>query len=155
MPLEVSGISTLLRSLETLTDPETIQGITRESLRTGGLVLQERMRAASPIRVDSPTSESTSLEPGALREGIDLYINKVDDKGTVSAVVAPNKYVRHVARWVEKGHNIVKRSAKGKAIYGRVPPRPFLRRTWESAQPELKETVRQDLRARVKQLLGR
>lgn len=79
----------------------------RGGLRAAAKVYAEAERESAPV-LDRKTANSTALEPGSLKEDIEVQPVKVDADGVASVVVGPGKRTRHVAGWVEYGHRLVK-----------------------------------------------
>lgn len=119
--------------------------VVREALLEGGKVLQTAIAERAPERPELPSG--TALQPGALRQDIELHIGTAD--GRPAAIVEPGKYTRHVAGWVEYGHRIVK-GGYSRLLHGRnegkhrgpghqigdVPAHPFIRPGYEAARVE-------------------
>ena len=160
MALKVTGLSTMLRSLERLAEPDTIRGITREAVRQGGAIVHARMVEAAPYRDDDVTREtSNALKPGELKDGIKLYVPPPDADGRVKAIIGPSASVRHVARWVDRGHWLVKggslKQGKSGKLSGRgrrlrfVSGNAFFRRSWEATKDEARAAVVAEVRRQV------
>lgn len=109
----------------------------RGALHDAAAVMQMAVAQAAPVRVDGG---GDSLPPGALKSDITLRVAKED--GLQMAIVQPGRLTRHVARWVEYGHRLVKDGrlsmkrgklrGNGKQI-GDVPAYPFIRPAFEAS----------------------
>jgi hypothetical protein len=141
------------------------EAILRKGLRAGGEIIQAAVIEAAPVRTDPWTGPSKNdawnLPPGALKSDIGLRVTGARKEGGLFEIIAPGKYTRNVAEWVEFGHRIVRggkfmnfgRRGKGQQI-GRVPSHPFLRPAFEASEAEaidaLKETVVSEVEKHMK-----
>jgi HK97 gp10 family phage protein len=110
--------------------------IVQKSLRAAGSVILEAVTDAAPERPELPSG--TALPVGALAADIGMRLGR-DEDGLPAAIVSPGRLTRHVARWVEYGHRLVRggrnrigRGGPGKVV-GNVPAHPFIRPAFESS----------------------
>ena len=147
--LDMSG---LLAKLESLGQEVETAG-KRRALRAGSQVVERAMYLGAPF-LSVKTAQSTSLEPGALRNGIRIYM--YEDEGEPVALVGPSAKVEHVARWVEYGHRSVhggyskvlangKTRGPGKAGDVDVAAHPWIRPAFESSLNAAVEAERASL----------
>ncbi len=130
---------------------------TRGAVRDGATVIGDAMTAAAPV-LDHKTAESTSLEPGEMKADIRVAMGRVDQEGFITAAIGPTKRTRHVARWVEYGHRLVKGGYSsfkrgklqgvGKQI-GDVPEHPFLRPAYETSWQQSIAVFAESLKKRL------
>jgi HK97 gp10 family phage protein len=160
MELELTGVQELVAKLEKarvqMTGPEM-----KKALRAGGRVIKAAMVERAPV-LDAKTANSTSLEPGALREGIRVYAPPNDDPADV--LIGPAARVAHVARWGEYGHRQVSGgylkllgngSTRGTGEAGEdVPAHPFLRPAFEASVAEAGEAIAASLAESYREVLG-
>jgi hypothetical protein len=109
-----------------------------KAMRAGGEVMQEALREAAPERPDLPSG--TALPVGELANDIQLSVIK-DSNGTIVARIGPGKKSRHVAVWVEYGHEMSHRQSEKRLIGGKfqgkfVPAHPWIRPTFETTIDE-------------------
>jgi len=148
MPIEFTGWDKLSQRLDAVADRLGPKGMDRV-VRAGAQVFQEAVEAAAPV-LDHRTANSTALDPGALKAGIGTRLRH-NAVGTAEARVGPvGKEVRHVARWVEYGHRLVKggyskvtaKGTRGPGVeIGEVRAHPFIRPAYESARGAAEEAM--------------
>jgi hypothetical protein len=128
-----------------LTELKTTTGrrILKKALLDGGKVFRLAIAERAPERPDLPHGDA--LTPGALRRDIELRFG-FDPQGLPAAIIEPGRYTRHVARWVEYGHRLVRggysKIDRGGNVRGpgkvlnraNVPAYPFIRPGYESAR---------------------
>lgn len=110
--------------------------VVRKGLRAGGQVIQAAVTLATPVRTPASSDDTTTaLPPGVLKSDVELHVMKESD-GSFSALINFGKYTRHVALWVELGHENVVGGSKGKGgtTIGFVPAHPFFRTAFEGAE---------------------
>lgn len=140
MGVRLIGYDELQNFLKTA-PAELLDGPLRKAVTAGGKVLQAAIAERAP-ELDSPESPgSDALPPGALKSDIELHAFVVKEGASASAVIEPGKFTKHVARWVEYGHRLVrggynrvidKGPSKGKtrgkgSVVGEVEAHPFIR----------------------------
>lgn len=149
MGAKIMGLDELDDFLRT-SPVEIANGPIRKALKAGGDVLQKAIVERAPVLEMPQSPNSTALPPGALKGDITLKVTVAQGGGT--AVVEPGKFTRHVARWVEYGHHMVRGGyakfsgpgASAKQLRGAgkwlkdndVPPHPFIRPAVEAAIDE-------------------
>ena len=145
--IEVTGLKELQAKLADLSANQANAAI-RKALRAekaeGGTGWQ--IAAAAPIK----DSTGGMLPDGALKHDITIIMSR-DDQGQPIAIVQPGKYTRHVARWVEYGHRLIrggrsrllengKTKGPGRQV-GTVEPHPFIRPAYESSREAVAEAI--------------
>lgn len=141
LSIDVQGVPELNSLLTELAGAAAERAIAKGVIAAAE-VFQEAITEAAPVRTetDRPTS---ALPPGKLKSSIQIRLLRPKN-GTVRAFIEPSRETRHVARFVEFGHRLVKgdRSTKnkrggytgsGKQI-GFVPAHPFVRPAFESSE---------------------
>ncbi|MDE2099253.1 MAG: hypothetical protein KGL39_18510 [Patescibacteria group bacterium] len=111
---------------------------TRAGLRRAADTVADAIEERAPVRPALPSG--TALPPGALKADFGFTISR--RSGVLMAVIQPGKLTRHVARWVEYGHRMVKGGylsvkrgklrGHGKEV-GNVPAHPFIRPGFEAS----------------------
>ncbi|HKD60548.1 MAG TPA: hypothetical protein VKB47_08810 [Terracidiphilus sp.] len=140
------GLAEIEQKLKGLATKDA-QRIVRAGCMAGGRVLQEAITERAPERPDLPSGDA--LPPGALARDIVVHFGR-DLQGLPAAIVAPGKYTRHVAMWVEYGHRMIKggynrlvrnglgrgpgRRIKLDTATGDVPAHPFIRPGYEASR---------------------
>ncbi len=166
MPITVTGLSAMLAKLETLADSQVMNDAVRQALREGSTLLEQAIVEQAPVRADGRSPNGNALAPGAVRDDIAIYATN-PRPGVVADVVTPGSKTRHVAGWVERGHDIVVggrvrynkagkllASSKG-SVVGHTDPNRFLLRAWEATKDKIAATVRESVRARVNEIAKR
>jgi hypothetical protein len=139
---QIVGLKELDAKLSEL-QTTTATRVINEGLMAGGRIFQAAVMARAPERPTLPSG--TALPPGALKLDIEVHRSH-DPEGLPAVIVAPGKFTRHAARWVEYGHRLVKggynkllasgkKRGPGKEI-GDVPAYPFIRPGYEAAREE-------------------
>lgn len=146
MEITVTGLEELAAELRRVSDVVEQYAMVA-GVKAGCKVIAHEMREAAPV-LDERTAKSTSLEPGALKEGIKVFAPHAKD-GYVEEIVGPSSKTQYVADWVEYGHRLVKGGqslAVGNGKWrgsgheiGEVKPHPFLRPAFEAASGEALE----------------
>lgn len=136
---EFSGFDELATSMEGLSEEISGQGMER-MVRAGAAVFKRAMVERAPV-LDKKTTGSDSLDPGAMRDGIRVYVPKGETP--VEAHIGPRKALQRVAVDVEYGHRSVhggrltllgNGKTSGKGVAGEdVPAHPFIRPAYEAA----------------------
>jgi hypothetical protein len=135
------GLKELDAKLAQLKGP-VAKRLIRNAVMAGGKVLQAEEQLRAPVRVPMP--HGNALPPGALKSDIELVFG-ISDEGLPSAIVKPGKYTKHVARWLEYGHRLVRGGyskvlpggrtrGQGRASAVDVRPYPFIRPAFETAR---------------------
>jgi hypothetical protein len=160
MTMEFSGVKEINRELALL-DEAVRNNATRIAVRAAATVIANEEKLTAPI-LDHRTSESTALEPEALKNGITFSVRKIKD-GMIMAVIGPGELTSQVAHLVEYGHLLVKdgtvrvgpRGPVGSGkIIGVVKAHPWLRpafeTTWREAISVFADALREQLGKWVK-----
>jgi HK97 gp10 family phage protein len=137
--ISVSGLSELQAKLDDLSTKQADACI-RKALRAGAEIEQAAISERAPIK----DSTGGTLPDGALKNDIVIKMTR-DEQGNRMAVVGPDKYTAHVARWVEYGHRAVtggyntklangKTRGPGKVAAEDVPEHPFIRPAFEATE---------------------
>lgn len=126
MDFETRGFDALQAKLAALKVTLSKGGMERV-VRAGAAVFKREMVSRAP-EIKPDTAGPTSLDPGALRNGIGVTVSKRSEP--VEARVGPRgKALKLIAYDVEYGHRSVSKSG----TVGRdVPPHPFIRPAYES-----------------------
>lgn len=141
MHLEMTGLAQMEGRARLVYEQVRGEALRRAVKEAGGVVLEE-MQLRAPV-LDAKTANSTALDPGELKASLGELVRMRGKDGYAEAIVGPRRN-QHVARWVEYGHNLVRRSLTGKVklrvrgggrgdIVGQVKAHPFLRPAWEAA----------------------
>ena len=151
--IEIRGGTELQQKLDEL-KKEQADAFMRKALREGASVIRNEVAERAPEQVETPGPESTALPPGALRNDV---VVRTPRKTTGPLVVVEfGKYTRHVARWVEYGHRLVrggylkvlangKTRGKGKE-FGQVAAHPFIRPGFEASAPRAVDAITESLK---------
>jgi HK97 gp10 family phage protein len=117
-------------------------------VRAGANVFKDAVVERAPV-LQEELAGSNALPPGAVRDGIHVYMTKDEP---VTARVGPDKHVAHVARWLEYGHRIVAggRARAGGTVIGEVAAIPFIRTGYEAALHPAEEAMQKVLEETVK-----
>jgi len=159
LDIQISGLDELQAQLDDL-GTKAAERCIRKALRAGAAIEQAAIVERAPVKV----GDGGILPENALRNDIVVKVKREDDD-SLSAVVGPDKFTAHVARWVEYGHRQVnggysrktksgKYRGPGKQI-GDVPEHPFLRPAWEATQTEVTDTICTTLAAEIEQAAKR
>ena len=137
---QIEGLKELDRKLGEL-GTKAARRVIRKALKAGGEVFRVAVAERAPERPD--LHSGTALPPGVLARDIEVDMGTAD--GLPAAIIEPGSYTRHVARWVEYGHRLVKGGhssmKRGKlqgngAQIGDVPAYPFIRPGYEASRAE-------------------
>jgi HK97 gp10 family phage protein len=128
--IDVQGLSELQAKLDALTQKQADRCI-RAALKAGAVIEQAAIAERAPVK----DGTGGSLPVGALKLDIIVHLAK-DAQGAYSAIIGPGKLTKHVARWVEYGHRIVRgaKLRKGGKHTGDVPAHPFIRPAYEATR---------------------
>jgi HK97 gp10 family phage protein len=154
--VEILGLAELQQKLTELSTTAADRCI-RTALRAGAEIEQAAIQERAPERPDLPSG--TALPPGALANDIVVHVRK-SDQGNLSAIIGPDKYTSHVARWVEYGHRLVvggyssmdKRTGKYRGPgqhKGDVPAHPFIRPAFEATRDEVTTAITTTLASEI------
>lgn len=158
--VSMPGLKELDQKLNALKG-KTANRLIHDAVMEGGKVLQAEVRLHAPVRATG--QHGNALPPGALKADIELAFGIVDR--LPSAIVKPGKYTKHVARWLEYGHRIVRGGyskvmpngrvrGPGRAMSHAVQPYPFIRPAFETARTPATlaavESLKRNLPAAVK-----
>jgi HK97 gp10 family phage protein len=139
--VQIQGLAELQQKLAELSTT-TADRCIRKALQAGAVIEQAAIRERAPVRVDDPSG--TALPPGALANDIVIKMKR-SDQGNLAAIVGPDKFTAHVARWAEYGHRLVrggrsrlntltgKSRGSGKQV-GSVRAYPFIRPAFEESR---------------------
>jgi Bacteriophage HK97-gp10, putative tail-component len=133
------------RDLKELAGP-VVDRISREALRAGAQVVLEALIETVPERPN--LASGTALPVGALRDDLRARVSQQPDK-TLLATIGPGKKTRHVAGWVEYGHEqsgFAGRGGEKRLIGGNlegkfVMAHPWIRPALEMSEEEATATV--------------
>lgn len=141
--IDVKGVPELQELFAQLAGPAAdramIAGVT-----AGAEIFQQAITDAAPVRPDLPSG--TALPPGALKSHIQIRLAKLRS-GTIATFIEPSSAVRHVARWAEYGHDLIRGGRKGSGgrFIRRVQPvnggAGFVRPAFESSVGEATRAV--------------
>jgi Bacteriophage HK97-gp10, putative tail-component len=121
---------------------KTANRLIHDAVMEGGKVLQAEERMRAPVRATG--QHGNALPPGALRADIELVFGITEER-LPAAIIKPGKYTKHVARWLEYGHRLVRGGyskvmpngrvrGPGRASSTGVQPYPFIRPAFETAR---------------------
>lgn len=110
---------------------QAAERVARRAMRNGGRVIQAAITDAAPVR--PPLPSGTALPPGALKSDIELHVSKEQD-GSISAYVEPGRLTKHVALWLEVGHNMVPPGKKRTRVEAINDGEGFVRRSFEMSE---------------------
>lgn len=153
LTIDIEGLAELQATLSDLSTRAADKAM-RNALRAGAEIEQAAISTAAPIKVGS----GGILPDGALKNDIVITIKK-GDRGGMYAVVGPDKYSAHCARWVEYGHRLVRGGystvlANGKTRgpgehVGEVEEHPFIRPAWEATREAVTTAITTTLAAEI------
>jgi HK97 gp10 family phage protein len=157
--IDIQGLAELQATLTDLSTRAADKAM-RNALKAGAAIEQASISTAAPIKVGS----GGILPDGALKNDIVIKIKK-DDRGGMTAVVGPDKYTAHVARWVEYGHRLVrggysrmlangKTRGPGKEV-DQVEEHPFIRPAWEASREAVTTAITTTLASEIEQAAAR
>lgn len=146
--LRIEGLDDLEDRLMRLGSKEADR-MTRQALMVGGRVIQEAIADLAPVRPELPSG--TALPEGALKQDIELHIERGAETKSVQAVISPGSRTSYAAKWVEYGHRLVrggysrllangKTRGKGKQV-GDVSAHPFIRPGFEASKAAAQDAV--------------
>jgi hypothetical protein len=146
------GLRELNEKLNALKGPAA-RHIIHDAVMDGGKVLQAEVQLRAPVRASGP--HGSAIPPGALKSDIELVFGFSD--GLPAAIVKPGKYTKHVARFLEYGHRLVRGGyskimpggyirGPGRASSVDVPAYPFIRPAFETAKIAATEAAVASLR---------
>jgi HK97 gp10 family phage protein len=158
MDIELTGMSEMLAKLERLrTELPTTE--MRKAVRAGANVIRDAFEEAAPI-LDRKTAESTSLEPGAVKEGMRVKMSPPGEE--IEAEIGPGAKTEHVVLWLEGGHRNVKGGynkitatgtrGPGHALESETPPHPFERAAFEASLADAEEAMKASLGRSIEEL---
>jgi hypothetical protein len=123
------------RDMRELAGP-VVDRISQHALHAGAQVFLEALQDAAPERPDLPSG--TALPVGALRDDLRSRVSRQED-GTYIARIGPGPATRHVAGWVEFGHELsgTEKRLIGGNLEGKfVKAHPWIRPVFEMSQEE-------------------
>lgn len=145
----------LIHSLDAFTK-DVQEKLVTAALREGAKVYQRAVTELTPEAAVPPTPHSTALPQGALKS--DVTLAKVKD--AQAYIVGFGKMTRHVARFVDAGHRIVKggrskvtkRGLRGSGReVGQVEGKGFFRKAFEEASAAAEQATKEKLDADIAQ----
>jgi HK97 gp10 family phage protein len=153
LTIDIQGLSELQVKLNDL-GTKAADAAMRKALKAGAAIEQAAISERAPMK----DGTGGILPDGALKNDIVIKIRR-DNNGGMNAIVGPDKFTAHVARWVEYGHRLVRggRSrllANGKARgpgsqTGEVAEHPFIRPAWEASREAVTNAITTTLVAEV------
>jgi HK97 gp10 family phage protein len=120
------------------TVPKEVRAAVRPALDEAGDWMREKMADAAP-----PLSDR---HPGVHVADIAYSVKITNEQASVA--VGPNKNA-YWAAFVEFGHRIIKRRKTGREVVANVPPRPFIRNTFDQYAEGWLEVFVEKLRAKL------
>jgi HK97 gp10 family phage protein len=159
LEIEFKGVAAMREKLLKLRN--SVAGpATEKAVREGAEIIRTAMREAAPV-LDEKTANSTALPPGSLKKGIRIRMKQ--EGADTQAAIGPSAKVRHVARFVEEGHRLVKGGQSkigkgGKTVgpgeqIGEVQAYPFLRPAFESSIAGAEEAIVNSLNGSIAEAL--
>lgn len=146
--IRVDGIPELDALMAEISGP-VVERAMIAGVTAGAKIFQQAITDAAPTRPDLPST--TALAIGELKSKIQIRLMKLRS-GTIAAFIEPSPDVRHIARFVEYGHRIVKggrlKSGKGK-MRGIVSPHPFVRPAFDSSESAAVDAMRETILAEM------
>jgi HK97 gp10 family phage protein len=147
--ISVEGLSDLQSKLTELSTKQADAAI-RKALKAGAEIERAAISERAPIK----DTTGGSLPDGALANDTVVKIKR-SQQGNLYAVVGPDTYTAHVARWVEYGHRgveggrsqlLANGKTKGPGTHTHdVPEHPFIRPAFESTRLEVVDAMCQTL----------
>ena len=129
--VDTSALDAALQKL-----PERVQKrIIRNALQSAGDVMLDAMKAHTPERTDDENPESTSLPPGIMREDMHTDILVSETKGA-RLRVGPTEVSGHVARWVNNGWTLTKKTKSGKRKIKDIPGQHFMEAAFDESSEQ-------------------
>jgi hypothetical protein len=128
------------RDMKELAGP-VVDKISQQALRAGAQVFLEALQDTVPERPDLPSG--TALPVGALRDDLQSRVSRQED-GTYIAHIGPGKQTRHVAGWVEYGHELsgTEKRLIGGNLEGKfVKAHPWIRPAFDMSEEEAMAAV--------------
>jgi HK97 gp10 family phage protein len=157
--IDIEGLSDLQAKLDDLGTKAAERAI-RAALKAGAVIEQ------AAIEERAPTNHGTggTLPAGALAHDIVIKMTR-GDQGTIFAIVGPGKLTKHVAKWVEYGHALIRggrsrlladgtRKGPGKQV-GNVPAHSFIRTAYEATRQEVATAICTTLATEVEKAASR
>lgn len=135
------------------------------ALRAGGDILAAKEREMAP-QLDKKMPGSDCLEPGALKDDIQVRIDIDGSEHRAVAHVGPSPLTAYVANWLEHGHEIaahgayyvnwkgLKKHHKHGELLGFVEPHPFIRQAFNESSQEAVDRAAEVLVDGVNQQMG-
>lgn len=143
LTIDVKGVPELQKAFANLAGPVAEKALTKGVVEAAK-IFQESITANAPVRPALPSG--TALPVGMLKQSIQIRARKLRS-GAIAAFVEPSAETRHVARFVEYGHQLIAggRQGKGGKFAGRVPAHPFVRPGYEVSAQEAIELMQQTI----------
>jgi HK97 gp10 family phage protein len=159
LTVEIQGLAELQAKLNDLST-KAADAAMRKALKAGAVIEQAAITERAPIK----DGTGGILPDGALKNDIVFKIRR-DDRGGMTAVVGPDKYTAHVARWVEYGHRLVRGGYSKKLADGstrgpgkevdQVPEHPFIRPAWEASREAVTTAITTTLAEEIEKAAAR
>jgi len=132
--------TSVIEMLKALGDDAKDKAI-QAALRAGAKIEQTEIQNNCPTRVEGPSG--TALPVGALKS--DVIIKTSTKQADVPyALVTFGKYSKHVARWVEDGHKVIKGTKGSKKDTGKeTTPNPFISAAFETCEQEVTKAIQE------------
>lgn len=150
----VDGLDDLNRLLDGIAGEDGVK-IIEGALQDAGEVVKKAIEDRAPVRPDLPST--TALPIDWLRHDVAVKKPRPTSKGII-VTIGPNRRTKHVARWVEYGHRLVRGGSlkvwkgrsqgKGK-LAGNVEAHPYIRPAWEQSKSATLEKFEGSFRSRV------
>jgi len=138
LSFEIEGLADLKATFESLATKEADRCVLK-ALKAGAVIEQAAITERAPIK----DTTGGLLPDGALKSDI-VITTRRDSQGKPYVTVAPGKYTRHVAQWVEYGHRLIRggyskllKSGKTRGPgtqLGTVEEHPFIRPGYEESR---------------------
>lgn len=148
--IEIKGLAELDRRLSQISEAAATKIALHANDETAA-VFQNAIMAYAPVKVRD-NAGSDALPPGALKADIHRDVTRT------GASIGPGEKTGHVAKWVERGHRLVKggynnkKEGRGPGVQvGRVKKHPFMAPAFaaskEAALARFVQILKEDLEA--------
>lgn len=167
--IKITGIPEFQKKMDQLAY-KRLSEMAYKALYEGAKLEQATIQANAPVEASEPSPKSTALPQGAIKNDIHIERTKTAQNEPAYLVI-PGSKTRHVARFLEFGHALVrggyrravkdrsgnptgKHRGSGQEV-GRVQPHPFLRRSWEECAAAVKARIAEVMTEQLNQIVGR
>ena len=141
----ITGLDELYAQLDSMAT-KGAEKAARKGLRKGAQIIQAAIKERAPVAKHAPTGNSLPI--GAIANDINIGNVTKGEGGSMAIRIGPGTATRHVATWVEYGHDApsgsttligqkVKVSGSGKP----TPAYPFIRPAFEESQAAATQAV--------------